>query len=60
MWFSYFRVGLTYVTIGVAAAVFFFFIVKKGPGEAVGGTHRRPGRIIPWRADPSALLARYR
>ena len=29
MWFYYFRVGLTYVTIGVAAAVFFFFIVKK-------------------------------
>ena len=29
MWFYYFRVGLTYVTIGVAAAVFFFFVVKK-------------------------------
>ena len=29
MWFYYFRVGLTYVTIGAASAVFFFFIVKK-------------------------------
>jgi len=29
MWFYYFRVGLTYVTIGVASAVFFFFVVKK-------------------------------
>jgi uncharacterized membrane protein YeaQ/YmgE (transglycosylase-associated protein family) len=29
MWFYYFRVGLTYVTIGIASAVFFFFAVKK-------------------------------
>ncbi len=29
MWFFYFNVGLTYVTIGVASAVFFFFILKK-------------------------------
>jgi hypothetical protein len=29
MWFFYFNVGLTYVTIGVAAAVFYFFILKK-------------------------------
>jgi uncharacterized membrane protein YeaQ/YmgE (transglycosylase-associated protein family) len=29
MWFYYFKVGLTYVTIGVVSAVFFFFIVKK-------------------------------
>jgi hypothetical protein len=29
MWFYFFRVGLTYVTIGVASAVFFFFLVKK-------------------------------
>jgi hypothetical protein len=29
MWFYYFKVGVTYVTIGVAAAVFFFFVVKK-------------------------------
>ncbi len=29
MWFYYFNVGLTYVTIGVASAVFFFFAIKK-------------------------------
>jgi uncharacterized membrane protein YeaQ/YmgE (transglycosylase-associated protein family) len=29
MWFYFFKVGLTYVTIGVASAVFFFFVVKK-------------------------------
>ncbi len=29
MWFYYFNVGLTYVTIGIASAVFFFFVVKK-------------------------------
>ncbi len=29
MWFYYFNVGLTYVTIGVASAVFFFFVIKK-------------------------------
>jgi hypothetical protein len=29
MWFYYFRVGITYVTIGVAAAMFFFFVIKK-------------------------------
>jgi hypothetical protein len=29
MWFFYFNVGLTYLTIGVASAVFFFFILKK-------------------------------
>ena len=29
MWFYYFRVGITYVTIGVASAMFFFFIIKK-------------------------------
>jgi len=30
MWFYYiFQVGLTYVTIGVACAVFFFFVIKK-------------------------------
>ncbi len=29
MWFFYFNVGLTYVTIGVAAAVFYFFILRK-------------------------------
>ena len=29
MWFFYFRVGLTYLTIGVAAAVFFYFVLKK-------------------------------
>jgi uncharacterized membrane protein YeaQ/YmgE (transglycosylase-associated protein family) len=29
MWFYFFTVGITYVTIGVAAAVFFFFVVKK-------------------------------
>ena len=29
MWFYYFKVGLTYVTIGVASAVFFHFVVKK-------------------------------
>jgi hypothetical protein len=29
MWFFYFNVGLTYLTIGVAAAVFFYFVLKK-------------------------------
>jgi uncharacterized membrane protein YeaQ/YmgE (transglycosylase-associated protein family) len=29
MWYHYFNVGLTYFTIGVGAAVFFFFILKK-------------------------------
>ncbi len=29
MWFYYLRVGLTYITIGVAAGVFFFFVVRK-------------------------------
>lgn len=29
MWFFYFNVGLTYVTIGAACAVFFFFVLKK-------------------------------
>ena len=29
MWFYYFNVGLTYVTIGLATAVFFFFVIKK-------------------------------
>jgi hypothetical protein len=29
MWFYYFKVGITYVTIGVTAAIFFFFVIKK-------------------------------
>ena len=29
MWFFYFNVGLTYLTIGIAAAVFFYFVLKK-------------------------------
>ncbi len=29
MWFYYFNVGLTYLTIGVAAAVFYYFIIRK-------------------------------
>lgn len=28
-WFQFFNIGLTYVTIGLASAVFFFFVVKK-------------------------------
>ena len=29
MWYYYFNVGLTYLTIGFASAVFFYFILKK-------------------------------
>ncbi len=29
MWYFYFNVGLTYVTIGVACAVFFYFVIRK-------------------------------
>lgn len=28
-WFQFFNIGLTYVTIGIGSAVFFFFVVKK-------------------------------
>jgi hypothetical protein len=28
-WFQFFNIGLTYVTIGIGCAVFFFFVVKK-------------------------------
>ena len=29
MWFYYFTVGLTYATIGIGSAVFYFYILKK-------------------------------